>query len=126
MVPLTAKPSIRWLCVFFLLLTQPLRAAVREIATISTSLGSMEFELFSDVSPRAVANFKYLADTKFYDNTAFHRLIQGFMVQGGDPQTRGTTTTAYNQYANAFGRGGPNTRFPTNRLCRQTEPTFAE
>jgi peptidyl-prolyl cis-trans isomerase B (cyclophilin B) len=119
MVPLTAKPSIRWFCIFLLLLTQPLRAAVREIATISTSLGAMEFELFSDVSPRAVANFKYLADTKFYDNTAFHRLIQGFMVQGGDPLTRGTTASAYNEYSSVFGQGGPEYTIPNEPTPRE-------
>jgi peptidyl-prolyl cis-trans isomerase B (cyclophilin B) len=119
MVPLTAKPSIRWFCIFLLLLTQPLRAAVREIATISTSLGSMEFELFSDVSPRAVANFKYLADTKFYDNTAFHRLIQGFMVQGGDPLTRGTAASAYNQNTGSFGQGGPEYTIPNEPTLRE-------
>jgi peptidyl-prolyl cis-trans isomerase B (cyclophilin B) len=118
MPPLAAKPRIRWLCVILLLLTQPLRAAVREIATISTSLGDMEFELFSDVSPRAVANFKYLADTKFYDSTAFHRHIAGFMVQGGDPLTRGTTIERYNEYSPYFGSGGPEYTIPNEPTSR--------
>jgi peptidyl-prolyl cis-trans isomerase B (cyclophilin B) len=118
MLPSSAKPGIRWFCVFLLLATHSLHAAVREIATISTSLGVMEFELFSDVSPRAVANFKYLADTKFYDSTAFHRHIAGFMVQGGDPLTRGTTTTGYNQNSGSFGTGGPEYTIPNEPTGR--------
>jgi peptidyl-prolyl cis-trans isomerase B (cyclophilin B) len=115
----SAKSATRWLCVLLLLATQALHAAVREIATVSTSLGTMEFELFSDVSPRAVANFKYLADTKFYDSTAFHRHIAGFMVQGGDPLTRGTTTTAYNKNSGSFGTGGPEYTIPNEPTTRQ-------
>jgi len=115
----SAKFCVRWLCVFLLLVTQPLHAAVREIATFATSLGNMEFELFSDVSPRAVANFKYLADTKFYDSTAFHRHIAGFMVQGGDPLTRGTTTASYNANSGAYGTGGPEYTIPNEPTLRQ-------
>ena len=115
----SAKSGIRWLCVLLLFATQALHAAVREIATVSTSLGTMEFELFSDVSPRAVANFKYLADTKFYDSTAFHRHIAGFMVQGGDPLTRGTTVAGYNQNSASFGTGGPEYTIPNETTTRQ-------
>lgn len=118
MLPSFAKPGIRWICVFLLFATHSLHAAVREIATISTSLGVMEFELFSDVSPRAVANFKYLADTKFYDSTAFHRHIAGFMVQGGDPLTRGTTTERYNDSTASFGTGGPEYTIPNEPTSR--------
>jgi peptidyl-prolyl cis-trans isomerase B (cyclophilin B) len=110
---------MRWLCALLLLATQSLHAAVREIATVSTSLGNMEFELFSDVSSRAVANFKYLADTRFYDGTAFHRHIAGFMVQGGDPLTRGTTTAGYNAYAPAYGTSGPEYTIPNETTPRQ-------
>ncbi len=94
------------------------QAAVREIATISTNLGEMEFELFSDVSPRAVANFRYLADTKFYDSTAFHRHIAGFMVQGGDPSTRGTTSTGYSKGQGPYGTGGPEYTIPNEPTTR--------
>ncbi len=83
-----------------------LRAEVREIATISTSEGVMEFELYRDSSPRAVSNFKYLADSHFYDGTAFHRLIAGFMVQGGDPNSR------YPSLAASYGGGGPGYTIP--------------
>ena len=87
----------------------PLFASVREIATVTTSAGTMEFELYTDVSPRTVANFKYLADTRFYDGTAFHRLIPGFMAQGGCPITRNDTTR---QYAAYYGQGGPEYTIP--------------
>jgi peptidyl-prolyl cis-trans isomerase B (cyclophilin B) len=87
----------------------PIHASVREIATISTSAGTMEFELFQDVSPRTVANFKYLAETRFYDGTAFHRLIPGFMIQGGCPNTRNDTK---GQYATIYGQGGPEYTIP--------------
>ena len=102
---------------FIMCVALPSRAAVREIATISTNFGDMEFELFSDVSPRAVANFKYLADTRFYDSTAFHRHIAGFMVQGGDPNTRGTTAAQYGGNLQNYGFGGPEYTIPD-------EPTF--
>jgi len=125
MFPSFAKPGIRWICVFLLFATHSLHAAVREIATISTNLGVMEFELFSDVSPRAVANFKYLADTKFYDSTAFHRHIAGFMVQGGDPLTRGTTTEQYNVYSTYFGSQGPEYTIPNEPTSRPDRSTSA-
>lgn len=66
-------------------------SALREYATFETDLGNIEFELFSQAAPQTVANFKYLADTRFYDGTAFHRIIDGFMAQGGDPYTRANT-----------------------------------
>lgn len=87
----------------------------REIATIVTSAGTMEFELFQDVSPRTVANFKYLADTRFYDGTAFHRLIPGFMIQGGCPNTRNDTTS---RNINVYGQGGPEYTIPDEPTTR--------
>jgi peptidyl-prolyl cis-trans isomerase B (cyclophilin B) len=103
---------------FIMCVALPSRAAVREIATISTNFGDMEFELFSDVSPRAVANFKYLADTRFYDSTAFHRHIAGFMVQGGDPYTRGTTESGYSDLTEFVGNGGPEYTIPNEPTKR--------
>ncbi len=87
----------------------------REIATIVTSAGTMEFELFQDVSPRTVANFKYLADTRFYDGTAFHRLIPGFMIQGGCPNTRNDTTS---RNISVYGQGGPEYTIPDEPTTR--------
>ena len=61
-----------------------------EIAVIETSLGNIEFELLEDVAPGHVQNFKDLANSDFYNGTIFHRVIPGFMVQGGDPTGTGT------------------------------------
>lgn len=53
-----------------------------------TPLGSILLELFPDVAPQHVRNFDSLVAIKFYDRTAFHRVIPGFMIQGGDPNSR--------------------------------------
>jgi peptidyl-prolyl cis-trans isomerase B (cyclophilin B) len=59
-------------------------------ATIYTSYGPMVFLLHQDKTPQTVANFIALADKKFYDGLTFHRVIPGFMAQGGDPAGNGT------------------------------------
>lgn len=51
-------------------------------------LGSITLEIFNDLAPKHAANFDSLVAAKFYDGTAFHRVIPGFMVQGGDPNSR--------------------------------------
>ena len=58
-----------------------------EFATIETTLGSIVIQLNKDVAPKTVDNFKKLADSHFYDGTLFHRIIPGFVIQGGDPNT---------------------------------------
>lgn len=59
-------------------------------ATIHTKYGPMVFRLSHDKTPQTVANFIALSDAKFYDGLKFHRVIPGFMVQGGDPKGDGT------------------------------------
>jgi peptidyl-prolyl cis-trans isomerase B (cyclophilin B) len=59
-----------------------------EVAVIKTSEGEMVAEFWPDVAPKTVENFKKLAKSGFYDGTAFHRIIKGFMIQGGDPLTK--------------------------------------
>jgi peptidyl-prolyl cis-trans isomerase B (cyclophilin B) len=59
-----------------------------EIAVITTSEGEMVLEFWPDVAPGHVENFKKLAKQGFYDGTCFHRVIKGFMIQGGDPLTK--------------------------------------
>ncbi|HZF00806.1 MAG TPA: peptidylprolyl isomerase [Methylomirabilota bacterium] len=59
-----------------------------EVAVITTTEGTMVIEFWPDVAPNTVANFKKLAGKGFYDGTAFHRVIKGFMIQGGDPLTK--------------------------------------
>jgi peptidyl-prolyl cis-trans isomerase B (cyclophilin B) len=65
-----------------------------EVAIIKTSAGEMTVEFWSDVAPKTVENFKTLAKKGFYDGTAFHRIIKGFMIQGGDPLTKDPTAEA--------------------------------
>ena len=71
-----------------------------EIAVIETSLGNIEFELLEDVAPGHVQNFKDLANSDFYNGTTFHGVIPGFMVQGGDPNTKSDDRSSH-------GMGGP-------------------
>jgi peptidyl-prolyl cis-trans isomerase B (cyclophilin B) len=59
-----------------------------EVAVIKTSAGEMVLEFWPDVAPKTVENFKTLAKKGFYDGTAFHRIVKGFMIQGGDPLTK--------------------------------------
>ena len=59
-----------------------------EVAIITTDQGDMVLEFWEDVAPKTVENFKKLAREGFYDGTAFHRVMKGFMIQGGDPLTK--------------------------------------
>ncbi len=59
-----------------------------EIAVIETKYGNIELEFFPDKAPGHVKNFKTLAKTGFYNGTLFHRVIPGFMIQGGDPNSK--------------------------------------
>jgi len=70
---------------------KPVSTNTNEVAVIKTTEGEMVAELWSDVAPKTVDNFKTLARKGFYDGTAFHRIIKGFMIQGGDPLTKDPT-----------------------------------
>ena len=59
-----------------------------EIAIIKTSEGDMVIEFWTDAAPKTIENFKKLAHAGFYNGTAFHRIVKGFMIQGGDPLTK--------------------------------------
>ena len=59
-----------------------------EVAVISTTKGTIVIRFWPDVAPQTVANFKKLARQGFYDGTAFHRIVKGFMIQGGDPLSK--------------------------------------
>jgi peptidyl-prolyl cis-trans isomerase B (cyclophilin B) len=72
-----------------------------EIAIIKTTEGEMTLEFWPDVAPKTVENFKTLAKKGFYDGTCFHRIIKGFMVQGGDPLTKDPSKE------DSWGTGGP-------------------
>jgi peptidyl-prolyl cis-trans isomerase B (cyclophilin B) len=75
-------------------------ALAAEIAVIETKLGNIELEFFEDKAPGHVKNFKALAKTGFYNGTLFHRVIPGFMIQGGDPNSK-------NPDRSMHGMGGP-------------------
>src|SRR5688572_31789481 len=79
----------------------PPAANAKEVAVIQTSAGEMVVEFWSDVAPKTVENFKKLAKSGFYDGTAFHRIIKGFMIQGGDPNTKDATKEG------EYGKGDP-------------------
>src|SRR5256885_3585913 len=60
----------------------------QEVVVIKTTEGDMVLEFWPDVAPKTVENFKTLAKKGFYDGTAIHRIVKGFMIQGGDPLTK--------------------------------------
>ncbi len=91
-------------------------------ATLHTSKGDIIVELFPDHTPKTVANFVKLAKENFYNGTIFHRVIAGFMIQGGCPQGTGTGGPGYKfddefhgelqfdkPYLLAMANAGPNT-----------------
>src|SRR5215210_5549219 len=70
-------------------------------ATMKTNHGTIELELFDDDAPKTVENFKKLARDGFYDGVIFHRVIQDFMIQGGDPTGTGSGGPGY-QFEDEF------------------------
>ena len=72
-----------------------------EVAVLKTSEGEIVLEFWPDVAPLHVENFKTLAKKGFYDGTCFHRVIKGFMIQGGDPNTKDDAKKG------SWGTGGP-------------------
>lgn len=76
-------------------------------AEMETSSGKMKIELFASETPVAVNNFVFLSRQGFYNGTKFHRIIKGFMIQGGDPSGDGT--------------GGPGYRFDDETIARDYE-----
>jgi len=71
-----------------------------EEVTIKTDFGSIKFNLMPELAPETVRNFLKLAKSGFYNGTLFHRVIPGFMIQGGDPNTK-------NSDKSMWGQGGP-------------------
>ena len=65
------------------------------IVTIQTTRGTIKVELYPEVAPNTVNNFIYLVKQGFYDGTIFHRVIPGFMIQGGDPEGTGMGGPGY-------------------------------
>ena len=78
-----------------------------EIAVLNTTQGTIEIEFFPKAAPKHVANFMDLANAGFYDGTLFHRIVPGFVIQGGDPNTKGDDSDR-----STWGQGGPNYTVP--------------
>ena len=100
-----------------------------DVAVIETKYGKMVVEFWDKDAPKTVANFIKLAKEGFYNGTAFHRIVKGFMIQGGDPLSKDSTNTA-------VGTGGPGYKikaeFNTNQhvlgvisMARSVDPDSA-
>src|SRR5881409_1689510 len=72
-----------------------------EVAIIKTSEGEMVVQFWADAAPNTIENFKKLARSGFYDGTIFHRIVNGFMIQGGDPNSKDPAKET------SYGQGGP-------------------
>ena len=74
---------------------EPLAAGETRVVTIETELGSMEITVEANLSPIAAGNFVALAECGYYDGVVFHRVVPGFVIQGGDPTGTGTGGPGY-------------------------------
>jgi peptidyl-prolyl cis-trans isomerase B (cyclophilin B) len=79
----------------------PTMNASNEVAVIKTSEGEMVVQFWTDAAPNTIENFKKLAREGFYDGTIFHRIVKGFMIQGGDPNSKDPAKE------DSYGQGGP-------------------
>jgi len=97
---------------------QPAAAAAYKQVSMQTTAGEMQFELWDDVAPKHVASFLKLTEQGFYDGGAFHRIIPGFVIQGGDPNAKqgygpdGTLDGANGGQVRKWGTGGPGYTIP--------------
>jgi len=83
----------------------PNKTTTNMIAVMKTNYGEIRIELFGSDAPNTVANFVKLIKEEFYNGTKFHRIVKGFMIQGGDPLSRD------NSLINSWGTGGPGYEF---------------
>jgi dolichyl-diphosphooligosaccharide--protein glycosyltransferase len=101
-----------------------------KLAVLDTAQGSITMEFLPDVAPIHVSNFEKLAESGFYNGTIFHRIVKGFVIQGGDPNTKNSTNMA------AWGTGDPGykieaefSNIPHNRgivsMARSSDPDSA-
>ena len=80
---------------------KPMDSNANEVAVIKTSEGEMVVQFWTNAAPNTIENFKKLARQGFYDGTIFHRIIKGFMIQGGDPNSKDPAKE------DSYGQGGP-------------------
>jgi peptidyl-prolyl cis-trans isomerase B (cyclophilin B) len=111
--PFNASPKMKLLILSLVILSSAVFAADErkeekspmksstEVAVIKTSDGDMVVQFWTDAAPNTVENFKKLARQGFYDGTIFHRIVKGFMIQGGDPNSKDPAKE------NSYGEGGP-------------------
>ncbi len=96
--------------------------SMNRIAQFNTNKGVIKIELFEDKMPITTGNFVKLAEEGYYNNTKFHRIIENFMIQGGDTNSKGTDVTTY-------GTGGPGytiqDEFVTDPLLSNVRGTIA-
>ncbi|HJX25169.1 MAG TPA: peptidylprolyl isomerase [Chthoniobacterales bacterium] len=101
-----------------------------DVAVIKTSEGEMVVQFWTDAAPNTIENFKKLARAGFYDGTAFHRIVKGFMIQGGDPNTKDPAKES------SYGTGGPGYKIAAEfndhshdrgvlSMARETDPNSA-
>jgi peptidyl-prolyl cis-trans isomerase B (cyclophilin B) len=99
------------------------------IATITVKdYGVIQVELYPNVAPNTVDNFIYLANKNFYNNLKFHRVIKGFMIQGGDPKGDGTGGPGYSIKGEFTANGFPNNLKHTRgvlSMARTQDPNSA-
>ena len=111
--PFNASPKMKLLILSLVILSSAVFAAdekkeekspiksSNEVAVIKTSEGDMVVQFWTDAASKTIENFKKLARQGFYDGTIFHRIVKGFMIQGGDPNSKDTAKE------NSYGQGGP-------------------
>jgi cyclophilin family peptidyl-prolyl cis-trans isomerase len=99
-------------------------AAKNPIVEVTTSLGSFQVELWPDKAPKTVENFLQYVDAKFYDGTIFHRVIAGFMIQGGGFDEKMNKKETRAPIANEAKTGGPN-KTGTIAMARTSDPNSA-
>ncbi len=98
--------TLRALFYLVLIVITPNATAAQQVdVVIETKFGNIEVRLLPNVAPNHVKNFIKLAKSGFYDGTIFHRVIPGFMIQTGDPNTKGNNKAKY-------GSGGPGYMIP--------------
>jgi peptidylprolyl isomerase len=108
---------------------QSIDESKRYSATLTTNKGAFDVELFADLAPKTVNNFVALAREGYYDGTPFHRIVKGFVVQGGDPTGTGAggpgyrigdelpTNLDYERGTLAMANAGPNTNGSQFFVC---------
>lgn len=79
---------------------------ITQVAVLATSKGVMKLEFYPDVAPEHVANFIKLAEDGFYDGQKWHRVVPGFVIQAGDPQTKDVSAAVVQRVADNMAQAG--------------------